>query len=291
MSASRPRVGVVILTMGKRPRELAQAVESVREQRDVDTDIVVVGNGWKPTDLPRGVRGLHLPQNRGIPAGRNAGVPHVTGNMLLFLDDDAQLAQADFLIRCLELLAARPDIGAIQPRVDTVDESPAPRRWIPRIRKGNPRRSSTCMLLWEGTVVMPREVFDDVGGWGEPYFYAHEGIELAWRVWNQGLVAWYAGDLLTRHPLMQPTRHDDYYRLNARNRVWLARRNLPPVMGVIYVMNWALIQHLRWVRAPHGLRQWWRGLAEGLRNDPGGRRPLRARTLARMWRAGRAPFV
>ena len=30
-----------------------------------------------------------LPENIGIPAGRNAGVPHVDGDLLLFLDDDA----------------------------------------------------------------------------------------------------------------------------------------------------------------------------------------------------------
>ena len=70
-------------------------------------------------------------------------------------------------------------------------------------------------------------VFDATGGWAEPFFYAHEGIELAWRVWDQGLRAWYAGDLVANHPVIQPTRHADYYRLNARNRVWLARRNLP----------------------------------------------------------------
>lgn len=291
MSASRPRVGVVILTMGRRPRELAQAVGSVQSQTDVETDIVVVGNGWKPTGLPRGVRGLHLRENLGIPAGRNAGVSHVTGDVLLFLDDDAQLARPDFLSRCLDLLAAREDIGVIQPRVDTIDGSESPRRWIPRLRKGDPHRSSTCMFVWEGSIVMPRAVFDSVGGWGEPYFYAHEGIELAWRVWDQGLVAWYAGDLVALHPMMQPTRHDDYFRLNARNRVWLAKRNLPLVIGVVYVINWMLIQHLRWLRSPQGLRQWWRGLAEGVRQDPGGRRALRAVTLGRMWRAGRAPFI
>lgn len=291
MSVSRPRVGVVVLTMGQRPEDLTEALKSVMGQRGVDADIVVVGNGWKPRALPAGVRGCYLPANVGIPAGRNAGVPEVAGDFLLFLDDDASLASPDFLIRATQLLRERPDIGAIQPRVDTVDGSESPRRWIPRLRKGNPARSSTCMFVWEGAVVMPRNVFEAVGGWGEPYFYAHEGIELAWRVWNQGRVAWYAGDLVARHPSMQPTRHADFFRLNARNRVWLAKRNLPPLMGFIYVTNWAVVQHLRWLRSPHGLRQWWQGIGEGIRHNPGGRIRLRARTLWRMWRAGRAPFM
>jgi len=39
-----------------------------------------------------------------------------------------------------------------------------------------------------------------------------------------------------------------YYRLNARNRVWLARRNLPAVLIPLYVGSWTGIQLLRWFR-------------------------------------------
>ncbi len=292
MSASHiPSAGVVLLTMGQRPADLARAIESVQAQEGVSIDIAVVGNGWQPRGLPRGVTAVGLPENRGIPAGRNAGVPRVAGDYLLFLDDDARLLENDFVARAIRLLEERPDIGLIQPRVDGAGGLPAPRRWIPRIRKGDPRRSSTCMLVWEGALVMPRAVFDATGGWGEPYFYAHEGIELAWRVWNTGHRAWYAGDLAVEHPVISPTRHADYYRLNARNRVWLAKRNLGLIQGVVYVAAWTTIQHLRWLRNPQGLRAWWAGFVEGVRTSPGGRQRLRSRTAWRMWRAGRAPFV
>jgi hypothetical protein len=62
--------GVVILTMGTRPAELRRAIDSVLAQQDVTCDIVVVGNGWEPIDLPDGVRALGLAENVGIPAGR-----------------------------------------------------------------------------------------------------------------------------------------------------------------------------------------------------------------------------
>ena len=125
------------------------------------------------------------------------------------------------------MLAARPELGLIQPRVVDPTGIVSPRRWIPRIRKGDAAHSSNVFSCWEGAVLMPRAVFDATGGWADPFFYAHEGIELAWRVWDTGHVAWYAGDLEAGHPVIDPTRHDYYYRLNARNRVWLARRNLP----------------------------------------------------------------
>src|SRR3712207_5547393 len=92
-----PLVGVVVLSQGRRPPELARALASVAAQRGVRTEAVVVGNGWQPVGLPAGVTGLALPVNEGIPAGRNAGVPQVAGELLLFLDDDAALAAPTFL--------------------------------------------------------------------------------------------------------------------------------------------------------------------------------------------------
>ena len=41
------------------------------------------------------------------------------------------------------------------------------------------------------------------------------------------------------HPAIEPTRHAEFYRYQARNRLWLARRNLPVPVGVIYVLAWA----------------------------------------------------
>ena len=78
---------------------------------------MVVGNGWQPVDLPAGVRGARAAGNVGIPAGRNAGVPLVSGELLFFLDDDARLPTDDVLSRMAGQFAADPELGLIQPRV------------------------------------------------------------------------------------------------------------------------------------------------------------------------------
>jgi GT2 family glycosyltransferase len=290
----QPTVGIVILTQGQRPAELARAVASVRKQADVQVEVVVVGNGWDPATadpaLPADFRLVALPANVGIPAGRNAGVGSVGGDALFFLDDDAWLPDAGFLAAGTALLAADPGIGLIQPRVIDPPDGAA-RQWVPRIRKGDPAASTNVFSCWEGAVLIRRAVFDAIGGWAGEFFYAHEGIELAWRVWDQGLRAWYAGDLVANHPVIQQTRHGDYYRLNARNRVWLARRNLPAILIPLYVGSWTGIQILRWARRPAALRSWFGGWSEGWRTDPGVRRPMRWRTVARMTLAGRPPIV
>ncbi|WP_315973681.1 glycosyltransferase [Glutamicibacter sp. M10] len=43
-----------------------------------------------------------LPENLGIPAGRNAGVGQVEGEYLCFLDDDSWFLDDDFLIAAVQ---------------------------------------------------------------------------------------------------------------------------------------------------------------------------------------------
>jgi GT2 family glycosyltransferase len=280
-----------VLTQGTRPDDLRRGLDSILAQKHVLLDVVCVGNGWEPTGLPEGVATLALGENLGIPAGRNAGVSAVSGDYIFFLDDDASIPSPTFLIDAIGIIRADRRIGLLQPRVVDPLGLTNPRRWTPRIRKGDPQTSSPVFSVWEGAVLLPRRVFDATGGWAAPFFYAHEGIELAWRIWDQGLVTWYAGDLVANHPAIEPTRHSYYYRLNARNRVWLAKRNLPAILVPIYVGSWTAIQILRWARRPAALRAWFGGWLAGWREDAGERRPLRWRTVLRMIAAGRPPIV
>ena len=283
-------IGVVVLTMGTRQADLAHALESLLRQRDVELDVVVVGNGWTPTHLPEGVRGLSLADNLGIPAGRNAGVPLVGGDLLFFLDDDAALADDDTLARIARRFAEHPRLGLVQPRVVDASGRAAPRRWVPRLRVGDPARPGFAMNVWEGAVAIRRGCFEAAGGWPATFFYAHEGIDLAWRVWDSGATVWYAGDIVVNHPAINPTRHAMYFRLNARNRVWLALRNLPGPVVPVYLFSWVVITMVR-VRSLRDLRTWFCGFREGFAGGYGERRPMKWRTVVRMALAGRPPVV
>jgi GT2 family glycosyltransferase len=286
----RTKIGVVVLTQGGRPADLDRGLRSLLAQRNVDLDVVVVGNGWEPVDLPAGVRGHGLPENLGIPAGRNAGVPLVAGDLLFFLDDDASLPAADVLASMAAQFDRDPLLGLIQPRVVDADGRPAPRRWTPRLRVGDPARSSPAMSVWEGAVAIRREAFDFADGWPEPFWYAHEGIELAWRVWDAGFHVRYDGEIEVHHPAIQPTRHAEFYRFQARNRVWLARRNLPVPIGIAYVLSWVLVGGVR-LRSREAIGETLRGYRLGLSLPCGDRRPMRWRTVWRMLLAGHPPII
>jgi GT2 family glycosyltransferase len=282
-------IGAVILTQGRRPAELAAAIDSLLGQQGVDVDIVVVGNGWTPEGLPDGVRAVTLAEDLGTSAGRNAGVPAVRGEILLFLDDDAGLDSPDALAR----VAARfedPGLGMLQPHVRASDGGPPPRDWVPRLRVGDRARSSEATSVWEGAVAVRRTVFEQVGGWPGAFGRGHEGVDLAWRVMDTGRRVVYAGDIEAFHPSYPTAPYDYSLYYGSRNRVFLARRHLPLPLGVVFVATFAL-RTLPVLRSRARARAALRGYRDGFRLPCGPRRRLRVNTLWRMTRAGRPPIV
>jgi GT2 family glycosyltransferase len=285
-----PSVACVVLTQGHRPVELRLALDSLLRQSDVKLEVVVVGNGWDPSGLPPGVKSVALEVDIGIPGGRNAGVPGTRGELLFFLDDDAELAGDDVLARVAEKFAD-PELGLVQLRVEPRGGGPRRRDWVSRLRVGDPARSSDVTAVWEGAVAIPRKVFEEVGGWPAEFRHAHEGIDLAWRVMDAGYRVRYAGDVVALHPSQAaPMPHDYSYYFGARNRVWLARRHLPLPLGILYVLMFALRTAPR-LRSTHALGEAARGYRDGMRGPCGGRRNLRFKTLVRMTLAGRPPII
>ncbi len=118
----------------------------------------------------------------------------------------------------------------------------------------------------------------------------HEGVDLGWRIMDAGQRMLYAGDIAVLHPSPAKAAHGYSYYFGARNRVWLARRHLPLPLGVIYVIAFALrtVPRLKSRRAVQASA---RGYRDGLLGPSRGRKPLRARTLLRMTRAGRPPIM
>ena len=285
---STSSVGAVVLSMGDRSEELETALRSLLAQEGVDLDVVLVGNGWQPQGLPEGVRAVHLPENVGIPQGRNVGAREARGEVLFFYDDDAWLPTTDVLARLVREYDD-PRVAVAQPRGADPNGGPTPRRWVPRLRAGR-GRGGDVVVFWEGVCSIRRAAFEAVGGWPGHFWYGHEGIDLAFRLADAGWTLRYRPDVVVHHPATPASRHAVFYRMNARNRVWVARRNLPHPLDYVYVGSWVAITVAR-VRDRSALRLWFRGLAEGYRTDAGPRRPISWRTAARLTLAGRPPVV
>ena len=285
----RPTVGAVVLSMGDRPQGLQFALTTLLSQEGIDLDVVLVGNGWEPIDVPSAVRTIHLPENVGIPEGRNVGAREARGDVLFFYDDDASLPTPDVLAR-LAAAYEDPDVAVAQPRGADPHGRPAPRRWAPRLRTTAGGRGGDVALFWEGVCTIRRRAFEDVGGWPGHFWYGHEGIDLAFRLVDAGWRLVYLPEVVVHHPATQATRHAVFYRMNARNRVWVARRNLPAPLLAAYLSTWTAITLAR-VHDRAALAVWAHGFVEGWRTDPGSRQPISWHTVWRLTAAGRPPIL
>ncbi|MFL6054126.1 MAG: glycosyltransferase family 2 protein [Actinoallomurus sp.] len=277
--------------MGNRPVELERAVKSALNQKYVEVEVVLVGNGADvPGSWPENVKVVRLPENVGIPAGRNRGVEASSGELVLFLDDDGWYESAELGARLRDMLTADPKLGIVSFRVRDPEGGPGERRHVPRLRAGDPLRSSDVTTFLGGACAMRRAAFDAAGGLPEDFFYAHEETDLAWQALNAGYRIIYDAESVMFHPAVAPTRHEMFYRLNARNRVWLARRNLPWPLVFVYLGVWVAMTVVR-ERKPAALRPWFAGFLEGWRKPAGPRRPISWRTVWRMTRLGRPPII
>ncbi|WP_212915074.1 glycosyltransferase family 2 protein [Streptomyces sp. TS71-3] len=339
--------------MGTRPAELRALIDSIAKQDGDPVEVVVVGNGSPVPDvsgLSCPVRTVEVPENLGIPGGRNVGIaafrsgsdravpadeltgaptgapvrvpvgastvgPGATGagdpdgagapepligdavgsgpfdvDILLFLDDDGLLAHHDTAQLCREAFAADPELGIISFRIADPETRLTQRRHVPRLRASDPMRSSRVTTFLGGANAVRTEVIAEVGGLPGDFFYAHEETDLAWRALDAGWEIDYRSDLVLLHPTTAPSRHAVYHRMVARNRVWLARRNLPAPLVPPYLAVWLLLTLLR-RPSRAGLRAWFGGFREGWTTPSGPRRPMKWRTVWRLTRLGRPPII
>ena len=282
--------GCVVLTQGGRPHDLRTGVVSLLAQRGVEVDVLVVGNGWEPVDVPDGARALGLEENLGAAGGRNAGAAAVSGDHLLFLDDDAALPEPDALRRIADLFEADPSLAVVQPRVvDPTGRTPQ-RRHVPRLVVGDPLRSSDVTSFWEGAVAIRAEVFSRLGGFSEALWYGHEGLDFGLRVLDAGYRIRYAGDIVANHPAVAAPTHNQYRYITARNRVWIARQHLPAPVAALHLLVWFVLTAAR-LRTADAVRETVRGWLHGFTQSPGPRRPISWSTVWRMTRTGRPPII
>ncbi|MBB4950530.1 GT2 family glycosyltransferase [Kitasatospora gansuensis] len=289
------RLGAVIITMGNRPDELNALIESVRNQRGPAVELAVVGNGAPLPALPADVRSVELPENLGIPGGRNVGI-ELFGkdgrdvDAVLFLDDDGLLPNTDSAELLRRAFEEDPALGIVSFRIADPETGVTARRHVPRLRASDPLRSSRVTTFLGGASAVRSKVFAEAGQLPGEFFYAHEETDLAWRALDAGWLIDYRADVVLFHPTTSPARHATYFHNVARNRVWLARRNLPAPLVPLYLGVWFL---LTLARRPSGaaLKAWLGGFRAGWREQCGPRKPMRWHTVWRLTRMGRPPII
>ena len=172
---SEDAVAVIIPTFNH-ARYVARAVQSVLDQTHRPAEVIVVDDGSSDNtsevlaSFGSRIRAVRQ-ENRGVAAARNLGAKLSTSPLLAFLDaDDAW--HLTKLERQVERLAAEPGIGLVNCGLEEVDETGRTLGYRAEGLGGWVARE--LFLLHDGvapaggsTVLIPRAVFDSVGGYDE----------------------------------------------------------------------------------------------------------------------------
>jgi GT2 family glycosyltransferase len=284
------KLSCVIITMGTRPAELERAIASTLRMREQGVQLVLIGNGADLPPVPSDVTTVRLPENLGVAGGRNAGVEASTGDVVMFLDDDGWFTDPSLADHVADRFAADPRLAVLAFHIVDPDGGSGVRWHVPRLRAGDPDRSSPVTTFVGAGFAARRSAYLEAGGLPADFFFAHEETDLAWQLLERGYTLEYDADARMCHPPVANARHDIWYRYDGRNRVLLARRNLPWPLAAVYLLDWTVLTIVR-ERSPGALKTWLKGFAEGWRTDPGARRPISMRTAWRMTKAGRPPVI
>jgi GT2 family glycosyltransferase len=218
----RPFVSIVIPTRDKRAL-LQTTIESIRARTEYDNyEIVVIDNQSTDPDALQYLASLaprcqvHRWSERfNYSAINNFGVRHSRGTQLLFLNNDVEAVQPDWLTAMLEH-AQRPEVGAVGARLLYADgriqhagvvvginrvAANAFRSW-PGETIGNLRLADltrNCSAVTGACMMVPRRVFDEVGGFDEDLRVVLNDVDLCLKIRQRGYSVVYTPHALLYH--------------------------------------------------------------------------------------------
>lgn len=225
-------ISVIVITRNRRTL-LCQALERIRALLP-HAEIVVVDNASTDDTAEHvhrhfpSVRFIPLAQNVGIPRARNIGARYAQANLLLFLDDDGSL-HCPSLPKLIEIFQSAPHWAVLS---------------FPVTRDGPQLEALSSQFgflkPWYtfngGAALVKKEIFWEVGGFPEHFFYSHEEDDLSLRLFARGYCiavcpwAQFVHLQAGRGEAFPPHRVYYYY----RNRHWVIWRHLP--------LGWAFVE-------------------------------------------------
>ena len=211
-------------------------------------EIIVVDNA-SPTDDPDVIAEefpevilLKSAQNLGFAGGNNLGIARATGDYLLFLNNDTEVAPG-FLEPLVALFAQTPAAGIASPKIiyygtDDLIQYAGSRGinpWTGRSitvgnlepDRGQHNRSQPTALADGAAMLVPRRVIDEVGLMPEVYFLYYEELDWCESIKRAGYTCHYVAESTVYHKesvsVGKASVLKTYY-LN-RNRLLFIRRN------------------------------------------------------------------
>jgi GT2 family glycosyltransferase len=211
-----PEISVVVVTWNGR-HHLQTCLSSLAAQLAVRAETIVVDNGSTDgtTEFVRSqfpwVRLVVLGENRGFAGGNNAGAREARGRLVAFLNNDTA-ADAGWLRALAAGIDERNGFALVTSRIvymhdpDTIDSAgDGVLRWGGAFKRHHGEPASVALAPQEvfgvcgAACMMPKAVFEELGGFDEDFFASHEDVDLSYRARLRGYRCRYVADAVVRH--------------------------------------------------------------------------------------------
>lgn len=277
----------IVIVNYKSAAYLAECLTSL-DQSSVPVELIIVDNSGELNDKKPSSRWplsiVSGQGNVGFGKGCNLGASQSSAEYLLFLNPDTQLEPAT-VKALLDEAAAHPDTGAVGCRVTFPDGTAQPSahkrfpgllvhlfnyapllhiavtRWWPKFgptfyAAADYSKHLQPKHLLGAVMLIPKGVFDAVGGFDEHFFLYREETDLCRRILKNGFKIYYTPSAHIVHAGGASTGNDAFSELDARysQSVYYYQRKH---YGVVYTF-------ITWLVAVVGLAVSWLGL-EGVR--------------------------
>ncbi len=201
------KISVIIICYNRRG-ELKECISSVLKQTKYPDEIIVVDNNstdgtetlftneeFSPSSL---IKYFKLEKNMGVAGGRNYGIKKASGDILVFIDDDALLKPEDALRKIADKFEKGPDTGILAFKI--VDYDTKIIQGFPHIDKSlDPNKEFETSYFLGGATAVRKEVFKKCGPYPEDYFYSFEELDLGFRAIDKGYRIFYFPEVFVWH--------------------------------------------------------------------------------------------
>ena len=207
---------MVIVTWNGR-RYLDACLRAVEAQQGVSAEIILVDNAstdgtaeFVGAQFPH-VRVLRLSENRGFAGGSNAGAREARGEYVAFLNNDT-VADSSWLRALRAGIDLTAGFALTTSRIvfmhdpSVIDSAgDGLLRWGAAFKRyhGEPAELANSAAevfgVCGGACLMPKAVFDELGGFDDDFFASHEDVDLSYRARLRGYRCRYVSDASVRH--------------------------------------------------------------------------------------------
>jgi GT2 family glycosyltransferase len=245
--------------------ETADCIQSLLDQDHPDVEIIVSDNGSTDGSIEflqerfsTSIRLLENGQNLGFGTAVNRGLKVATGDYLIFLNNDLVLAP-NSLSELTALLESDDSVGAVIPKIlyyekrDVLNSFGVLVHYTgiacpTKIDQADDPELKITETACGGIFMLPRKIYETVGGFDEDLFLYHEDHDLSWRIRLQGWKLMVTPKAVLYHHYKFNKGIRKFY-FSEKNRLHIMIKNLECKTLLLIFPALLIVEFAQWVHA------------------------------------------